>query len=128
MELLKQDITPQILDGNMTFLQHLGQTLKKVLGIATTVATAAEPIIDIAFPAVAPLYNSAVGLAIGAEGLAPTLTGTGPQKLAQLVASLLPQAEAWAKQNGIDWPEAEITKWASAVVDTINLIPAPASK
>src|SRR6266702_2850154 len=105
----------------MTFLQHVGGVFKKILGIATAIATVAEPIVDIAFPAIAPLYNSAVGLAIGAEAMAPTLTGTGPQKLAQLVASLEPQAEAWAKANGITWPTADIQKWASAVVDTINL-------
>jgi hypothetical protein len=109
----------------MTFLQHLGNFFKKALGIAVTVAKDAEPVVDLLFPTVAPLYNSAVGLAIGAEAMAPTLTGTGPQKLAQLVASLEPQAIAWAAQNGVVWPVAEIQKWASAVVDTINLIPAP---
>lgn len=109
----------------MTFLQHVGSILKKVLGIAVTVAKDAEPVVDLLFPALAPLYNSAVGLAYGAEAMAPTLTGTGPQKLQQLVTSLVPQAEAWAAQNGIVWPVADINKWASAVVDTINLIPAP---
>ncbi len=109
----------------MSFLQHVGNVFKKILGIAVTAAKDAEPFVDVAFPAIAPLYNSAVGLAIGAEAMAPTLTGTGPQKLAQLVASLEPQALAWAAANGIVWPTADITKWASAVVDTINLIPAP---
>src|SRR5277367_4746150 len=114
-------------EQQMTFLQHLGSTLKKILGIATQVAADAEPIIDIAFPAIAPLYNTTVGLATGAEALAPTTTGTGAQKLSQLMAGLLPMAQSWAKTNGINWPEAEIQKWASAVVDTVNLIPAPAS-
>ena len=105
----------------MSFLQHVGGIFKKVLGIAA----AAEPIITVAFPEVAPLYNTTVGLAIGAEAMAPTASGTGPQKLQQLMTSLEPMASAWAKQNGITWPEADIQKWASAVVDTINLIPAP---
>lgn len=109
----------------MTFLQHVGSILKKVLGIAVTVAQDAEPEIDLLFPAIAPLYNSAVGLAYGAEAMAPTAVGTGPQKLAQLSASLVPQVEAWATANGIVWPTDAITKWASAVVDTVNLIPAP---
>ena len=109
----------------MTFLSHIGGFFKKVLGIATTVAKVAEPIVDLAFPELAPLYNSAVGLAIGAEAMAPTATGTGPQKLAQVMAYLEPQAVAWAAQNGIVWPQADIQKWASAVVDTMNLIPAP---
>lgn len=109
----------------MSFLSHVGNVFKKILGIAITVARDAEPIIAVAFPEVSPLYNSAVGLAIGAEAMAPQATGTGPQKLAQLMISLEPQAVAWAKQNGIVWPQADIQKWASAVVDTINLIPAP---
>ena len=109
----------------MTFLQHLGNTLKKVLHIGIEVATDAEPIVALAFPEVVPLYQSTLGLATGAEALAPTATGTGAQKLSQLIASLLPQAQAWAQKNSINWPAEEIQKWASAVVDTINLIPAP---
>lgn len=109
----------------MTFLQHMGNFFKKVLGIAVTIAKDAEPAIDTAFPAIAPIYNSAVGLAVGAETMAPALTGTGPQKLAQLMTSLEPQVVAWAAANGVVWPVADIQKWASAVVDTINLIPAP---
>jgi len=109
----------------MSFLQHVGSIFKKALGIATAVAQVAEPIVAVAFPEVAPLYNTTVGLAIGAEAMAPTATGTGPQKLAQLMTSLEPMAASWAQQNGITWPQADIQKWASAVVDTINLIPAP---
>jgi hypothetical protein len=109
----------------MTFLQHLGSTLKSVLHIGEEVATVAAPVVAIAFPEVFPLYQTTLGLATGAEAMAASATGTGPQKLSQLVADLLPQAQAWATKNNIDWPEADIQKWASAVVDTINLIPAP---
>jgi hypothetical protein len=109
----------------MSFLDHLGNAVKKILGIAVTVAKDAEPIVDVAFPEIASIYNSALGLAAGAQAMAPTLTGTGPQKLAQLSASLIPQVTAWAAANGVVWNDADITKWASAVVDTINLIPAP---
>jgi hypothetical protein len=112
----------------MTFLQHVGSILKRVLRIGTEVAVVAEPFIAVAFPELAPIYNSAIGLATTAEASAAQATGTGPQKLAQLVQNLLPEVEAWAAKNGIVWPEAEITKWASALVDTINLIPAPAAK
>jgi hypothetical protein len=111
----------------MTFLQHVGSVLKKILHIGVEVATEAEPIIAVAFPEVMPLYQSTLGLATGAEAMAPTATGTGAQKLSQLVTALLPQAQAWAAKNNITWPEADIQKWASAVVDTVNLIPAPAA-
>lgn len=113
----------------MTFLQHVGNFFKGLLGIVKST----EPLADLALTAaglagLVPIYNSAIGLAVGAEALAPTVTRTGPQKLAQLIAGLEPQALAWAQANNIVWPAAEIQKWASAVVDTINLIPAPAVK
>lgn len=114
----------------MSFLTHVGNVFKQILGIAITVAKDTEPVADIALTAaglggLVQMYNTGIGLAVGAEAMAPSLTGTGPQKLAQLVASLTPQAIAWAAQNGVVWPADQITKWASAVVDTINLIPAP---
>ena len=112
----------------MTFLQHVGGIFKGVLNIGTAVAKDAAPIVDIAFPEVAPIYNSAIGLAVAAEASAASATGTGPQKLSQLVQNITPQVEAWAKTNGIQWDNAAITKWASAVVDTLNLIPGPAPK
>lgn len=110
----------------MTFLDHIGNAIKKILGIAN----ASEPLVDLGLAAaglggIIPLYNSALGLATGAQALAPTVSGTGPQKLAQLTASLLPMAKQFAVANRLSWPDAEIQKWASAVVDTMNLIPAP---
>ncbi len=115
------------MENHMTFLQHLGSTLKAALHIGVEAATVAEPIVALAFPEVIPLYQSALGLAAGAEALAPRLTGTGPQKLSHLLDTLIPQAQAWAQTNNINWPMEEIQKWASAVVDTVNLIPAPAA-
>jgi hypothetical protein len=111
----------------MTFLQHVGVVLKDVLHIGERAAAVAAPIINIAFPDVAPIYNSAIGLAISAESAEAKLQGTGPQKLAQALANIEPQVADWAKQNGIEWNQADIQKWLSAVVDTLNMIPAPAA-
>lgn len=114
----------------MSFLQHVGNVFKKILGIAVNVAKVVEPEVDLALTAsglsgLVGLYNSSVGLAFGAETMAPSVTGTGAQKLAQLIAGLEPQAVAWAAQNGIVWPVADIQQWASDVVDTLNKIPSP---
>jgi hypothetical protein len=109
----------------MTFLQHVGGILKKILHIGEEAAIIAAPAIQIAFPEIAPIYNSAIGLAMGAEATTSATTGTGPQRLAQVTSTLVPQVQAWAAQNGIVWPDAEITKWTSAVVDTLNMIPQP---
>lgn len=113
----------------MDFLAHVGNFFKKVLGIAVTVAHDTEPLVDAALLTVGlggliPLYNSTVGLAFGAEIMALN-AGAGPAKLAQLMVSLEPQVAAWASANGIVWDQAGIQKWASAIVDTIKLIPAP---
>jgi hypothetical protein len=118
--------TPVVVVPHPTsFLQHMGHFFKRALGLTIEAAQIAEPIVDIAFPEIAGIYNSAVNLAVGAEAMAPTVPGTGPQKLAALSSFLVPQVLAWAKQNGVVWPESEITKWASAVVDTMKLIPPP---
>jgi hypothetical protein len=111
--------------GKVTFLDHVGNFFKGLLHIGVEVAKVAEPFIAVEFPEVLPIYGSAIGLAITAQATAASTTGTGTQKLAQVTASLVPQVQAWAKQNGIVWNDADITKWTSAVVDTINLIPAP---
>lgn len=108
-----------------SFLDHLGSILRTILHIGETLATVAEPEIALAFPQILPIYSTALGLAVSAQATAATVTGSGPQKLADLTSKLLPQVQAWATENGIVWPEADITKWASALVDTMNLIPAP---
>lgn len=109
----------------MNFLDHVGNILKKILHIGEDAATIAAPIVAAEFPEVAPLYTSALGLAAAMQATVPSVQGSGATKLAGMVQALLPQAESWAAQNGINWPVADINKWASAIVDTIKLIPAP---
>ena len=109
----------------MSILQHIGNVLRKILYIGTEVGYVAEPIVDLAFPQVAGIYNSAIGLAMSTEASSSSISGTGAQKLGQLTENLVPGMLEWAKKNGIVWSIADITKWASAVVDTVNLIPAP---
>lgn len=110
-----------------SFLGHFGNVLKKILGITITVAKDAEPIVDLAIPAVAPIYNSAVGLALAMQATSQNTPGTGAVKLAALATALIPEVQAWAVENKIVWLDADITKWASAVVDTLGMIPAPAT-
>ncbi len=109
----------------MNWLDHVGSFFKKVLHIGVEVATIAEPVVAVAFPEVAPLYVSAIGLATAMQATAAAVPGTGPQKLAGLVQSLTPEIEAWTKKNGIEWNQADVSKWASALVETLKLIPAP---
>jgi hypothetical protein len=109
----------------VTFLDHIGNFFKTLLHIGVEVAQDVEPIVSLEFPEVVPIYNSAIGLAIAAQATVVNPSGSGPEKLAQVVSSLVPQVQAWAKENGIVWDDAAITSWASAIVDTLNLIPPP---
>jgi hypothetical protein len=108
----------------MSFLANVGNVFKKILGIATTAAVIARPFVITAFPELAAIYTSAIGLAVGAEAINPG-SGTGPQKLSTVVAALMPQITAWASSNGIVWAQEDIKKWTSTLVDTLNMIPAP---
>ena len=113
-----------------TILSDIGNGLKKFFGIAVTVAQAAEPIIDIAFPGIAPLYNLTVAEVAKAEAAAVAAgaqSGTGAQKMALVVAAITPVFQQYASTTGIPMAQqaTAITNWVSAVVATLNAIPAP---
>jgi hypothetical protein len=106
-----------------SFLQHLGSILMKILHIGEQAAIVAAPVVQLAFPEVAPLYTSAIGLAIAAETTAAGASGTGTQKLASVVAGLTPLAEQFAAQNNLTLDNTKVNAWASAVADSLNLLP-----
>lgn len=107
-----------------TILSDIRSAFKKFFSVATTIATDAEPIVDVLFPGFATLYNGAVAEAAKAEALAAAAgaqTGTGAQKLALVVQSLTPSILAYAETQGLPTPTAtQITTYANAVVATLN--------
>jgi hypothetical protein len=110
-----------------SILSDIGRGLKVFFTDATKVAQLAEPIVDIAFPGIALLYNSTVNAAIGAENAAIAAgaqNGTGPQKLAWVTSAISADFAAYAKANGIAYNEATVQSWINAVVATLNAIPA----
>ena len=109
----------------VSVLQHIGQVLRKALHIGEEIAAVAEPIVALRFPEVAPLYASTLGMAVQSEALLGSEPGTGLQKMQIAAPQLVANAQAWAKANNIDWPDADVQKWGSAVIDTMNLIPSP---
>ncbi len=107
-----------------TFLQKLGNGLRKVLGLAVQAAVVAEPIVDLSVPAVAGIYNTTVGLAVSAEAVYGSTPGQGPAKLALVSTALIPAAEQWAKDNNMSiTSQDELNKWASAIADSLNKFP-----
>ncbi len=104
-----------------SILSNVGNALKKFFGIAVTVATAAEPLVDVLFPGIAPLYNSVlteVGKAESAAIAAGQQSGTGAQKLALVIQAI----EAQFPQ----YTTAQLTAIINGVVAGLNSIPAAA--
>jgi hypothetical protein len=115
----------------MTFLQHVGNFFKTVFADGTRVATAVEPVVDVAFPGISTLYNAtvqAVATAETAASAAGAAAGSGPQKLAAVTAAIEPIAVAYLQGQGITASSAQIQAWTNAVVATLNSLPAPAAK
>jgi hypothetical protein len=111
-----------------TILSDIGSGLKKFFSMADGVAKAAEPIVDVAFPGIASLYNTTVtevGNAETAAIAAGAQSGSGAQKLAAVVAAVTPYFTQYASQNGLPAPtSAVITNYVNAVVASLNAIPA----
>jgi len=120
-------VVAQPVVAKTSFLQHVGNFFKRILHIGIVAAEVAEPLVAAEFPDIAPLYQSAIGLAVSEEATATAATGTGATKLANVVAKGWPQAQAFFAANGITVDQAAYEKWVSAVVDTLNLLPAPAA-
>jgi len=113
-----------------SILEDIGSTLKKVFGVAEKVAVIAEPIVDLAFPGIAGLYNATVnevGVAETAAIAAGKQSGSGAQKLAAVVAAITPTFISYAKANGLPEPTTDvITNYTNAVVASLKAIPAAA--
>ena len=111
-----------------TILDDIGNALKKAFSLGIEAAVVAEPIVDIAFPGIAALYNTTVGAVATAETgaiAAGAQTGTGPQKLAFVVASIEQAFNAYAAANKLQTPtQAVIENYVNAVVASLNAIPA----
>lgn len=114
------------MSGISTFLQHVGGFFKTLFTATTKVAAAAEPIVDIAFPSVASLYNFTVQQASLAETAAAGTSGAGAQKSAAVIAAVTPYATAALKADGVPAPtSAQIASYVNAVVASLNALPAP---
>ena len=107
-------------------LSDVGHALEKVFVPVEAVAKAVEPFVDIAFPGIAPLFNTvvtAVGQAEADAIAAGQQNGTGAQKLAVVLASIEGDFQAYAKANGYAPPAAtEIQTATNAVVAFVNAL------
>lgn len=108
----------------ISVLDKIGTAFKDFFKVALPVAEAAEPIIAVALPEISALYNMTVTLVSNAEGAAAAAgaqKGTGPQKLALVVASLQPFLAQQAAALGIAVPTiAQTTAYINAIVASLN--------
>jgi len=114
-----------------SILSDIGSGLKKFFGVALEVAQVATPFVDVAFPGIGTLYTATVAAAAQAEAAAVAAgqqNGTGPQKLAMVVAAVEKQFQDYAAANGISSVTVKtIENWVNAVVASLNAIPAAES-
>ena len=112
-----------------SILSDIGTGIKKVFTVGVTVATEAEPFVDLAFPGVAPLFNSIVqqvGLAEASAAAAGAESGTGPQKLALVLKAIEGSVAEYEATNKLTTPltQDQIEAAANAVVAFLNALPA----
>lgn len=109
-------------------LSDIGHGLKVFFTGAVTVATAAEPFIDVVFPGVSTLFNgivTAVGTTEAAALAAGAQNGTGAQKLAAVVTAVEGNVNAYLLANGIKTPAttAQIETIVNGIVAALNALP-----
>jgi hypothetical protein len=119
-------------------LETIGKGFAKGLGWAVTYAVPAEKLAGLLFPAAAPaltvvadattLIQNAVLLVEQKYAAAGVQTGTGPQKLAEVVLLTEPVVTGLLKQAGITVDSGYLASLVSAVVAILNVqVQAPAT-
>ena len=115
-----------------SILSNIGKGLEKVFKVGVGTAVLAEPFVDIAFPGIGPLFNAVVSEVAKAESMAIVAgqqNGSGPQKLASVVAAVDAEFKEFASSNNLPAPTTEQIQVAvNAVVAFLNSFPAAEGK
>jgi hypothetical protein len=112
-----------------SILSAVGHALKVFFTDATKVAAIAEPIIDIAFPGFASLYNAGVSEVLAAENAAIAAgiqTGSGTQKLAYVLGSpsFISAVQQFETTAGVSFNATQQQSFINAIVAALNSVPA----
>ena len=109
-----------------TALQKVCAAFVKVFTDAEIVAVAAEPFVDILFPAVAPIYNSAANGAAAAKaaGQAAVVPGASEeQNLINVTVAIEPVLVKYSQASGLTTPTtATILAYAQALMPVLKLV------
>ena len=100
-------------------LETIGKAFLKVTLDVDKAAVVAEPFVDIAFPAIAPIYNAAANGAAAAKaaGQKAIIPGATPEaNLAAIALAIEPILASYAAQAGLSAPTiATILAYAAAL-------------
>lgn len=113
-----------------TFLDHLGEDVLKVFTFGEKVAEAEAPVIESAFPEIAPLFQASLAAVQTSQAIAAAAgktTGSSAQKLGLAVSNITPVAESFAKSQGLPIDDKTVTNWTNAFVALMNTLPHPAA-
>lgn len=113
----------------VSILEHIGQEFQKGLKIILPYAeTAGAVAVQIFFPALGPAYNSTVGAIALAEQKYAALgqqSGTGPQKLADVLRIVQPVVAQALSDAGKASDQTAVINYINSVVNILNSIPQP---
>lgn len=115
-------------------LTESGVIFKTIFKDGATVATDAEPVVDLLFPGVSALYNASAAAAAKISSTWTTGKGSKAQpksaaNIQAFVTEITPAFNAYAASQGLPAPSsAQITAWAQAFFTLLTSVPAaPAS-
>lgn len=111
-------------DKFMSTLETIGKVFLTIFKDADKVAVVAEPFVDIAFPALAPIYNAAANgaaAAIKAGQGAVVSTNTDTQNVVAVAIAVEPVLAQFAKDSGLPAPTtATILQYAEALAASLK--------
>lgn len=114
----------------VSFLEAVGKDFQKGLAFMLPIAASSGEVAVAAFaPALGPLFNSTVSAVVLAEqkyAALKTQTGTGAQKLADVVQLIGPVVSQGLADAGKANDQAAVTGYINSVVSVLNAAPAPA--
>jgi hypothetical protein len=113
----------------VSFLEAVGRDFMKGLAAATPYAPTAELAVGIMAPELGPVFNTTVSAVVLAEQKYAALgkqSGTGPQKLADVLQIAGPVIAQGLAVAGKAADTAAVTGYVNSVVNVLQAMPAPA--
>lgn len=117
---------------NESTLHSIGKILSEAFSDSEKITLAAEPFVDLAFPAIAPLYNVAAqgaALALKAATAAVTPGASDVANLTAVTIAVAPVLNQFAATAGLTPPAiGTVIQYAGALQKSLAVLAGPATK